>query len=1214
MGIAGGASAASPVLMNNGILDLNGYNQAVGGLSGAGGTVTSAAAAALTINQTTSAGYSGLISGAVTLTKSGAGTLVLGATNSYTGGTNINAGTLRLGVAGAVPTTGSVNVNAGGTLDRNGFNLTPAGLTLSGGTIIGNGTLAVNADLTGFGAITGGTVDLGGGTLPATGTRRIINVTGGTLTIGDAITDGNIQKEGNGTLVLTNPANVFTTSGFGIFNAGIVRNGASEVLGNVTYNIENTAQWDLNGYYETVSGFSSGTDTGTINLNGGTLQVDGYGGSYNGSIVGAGATGTFIMAATVTGGFQGVQSLNNSAGYAFAQLIQQSGNLQTDSLTGVTLTAGSIELQSGTVGIGGLRLSSTGTISKTTTGTVLVGSAGVFSTSPLAVASGVLNLQTYNQAAPTLTLTGGTLTGTTAVLTLGTSANVQAGVLAARLAGGTVSKSTTGTVLMGAAGVLSGAPLVISAGTLDVQSYNQIVSTLTMAGGTLAGTGGGILGFGTSANVQAGTITANLGGGGDLTKSTTGAVLLSGSNNYGGSTTVSAGTLQLGSTAALPATTDLVVGGALDLQTYTNTVETLTVTGGTVAGTGSTVLNVNTSIALEAGLVSANLGGGAGLTKSTSGTAVLAGTNTYTGPTTVNQGLLRVSSGGSVASAVTVNAGGAVGGSGTIIGALTVSGGTLSPGDGAVGTLSVIGSGYWAGGSTYEWEFSNVTSSGQQDRLALTGGLTLGASAGSKITIDMEALGATGFSNTGVYNWIIASAGGPITFDPSTGSYNFVPVGFTPTGTFSLSQSSGSLYLNYTGPSGGEFVWVGTTTAWATGSNWQTAGTVPDVTARAVFDTAAANEPAVDGTASVLGVDFRTGGWQINGAGSVLTIGAGGLTSTCTAGGTNTINPNVTLGGSQTWTANDGNTVVVAGGMNLGGNTLTKTGAGVLTISGPQSNGAGSALVVNEGTVDLNSGAGDDNHRFLSVMVDGGSVLNVGATQYLASLTLSNSAQASINSVGTAASWTIKTDALSIDGTSLLNLNNNNLIVNRNNMSLSQVEAQIKAGQGSGLYAWDGTHGITSSAAKANVYTALGVRDMSVGLATEVTPPTSIEGIPVDSSSIIVKYTWYGDLNLDGKVTYDDYSLFIYDYEHQNGLTMEWATGDLNGDGHITYDDYTLLISGFEHQGAALSASEQITPAEIAAGYELFSPEPATLTLMALGGLLALRRRRRVGR
>ena len=93
-------------------------------------------------------------------------------------------------------------------------------------------------------------------------------------------------------------------------------------------------------------------------------------------------------------------------------------------------------------------------------------------------------------------------------------------------------------------------------------------------------------------------------------------------------------------------------------------------------------------------------------------------------------------------------------------------------------------------------------------------------------------------------------------------------------------------------------------------------------------------------------------GWTISnsgGPGTTLTIGAGGLTSTSTAGGTNTINPNVTLGGSQAWTANGGNIVAVNGLLTLGGNTLTMNGLGTIQLGG---SGAGS----DSGTLNINAG------------------------------------------------------------------------------------------------------------------------------------------------------------------------------------------------------------------------------------------------------------------
>ena len=117
------------------------------------------------------------------------------------------------------------------------------------------------------------------------------------------------------------------------------------------------------------------------------------------------------------------------------------------------------------------------------------------------------------------------------------------------------------------------------------------------------------------------------------------------------------------------------------------------------------------------------------------------------------------------------------------------------------------------------------------------------------------------------------------------------------------------------------------------------------------------------------------------------------------------LNVTGTIGGPGTVIYQGGwlNADTIAAGLNIAaGATLTKTGAGVMTISGPQSHGAGAALVVSSGTVNLNSSGGDNEHRFLSVTVGGGAVLNVGATQYLSSLTMTNSARASINAVGTA--------------------------------------------------------------------------------------------------------------------------------------------------------------------------------------------------------------------
>lgn len=60
--------------------------------------------------------YNGLLSGTGALSKSGAGTVVLGATNTYAGGTAVNAGTLRLGAGGSLLFGKDLSVAGGATL------------------------------------------------------------------------------------------------------------------------------------------------------------------------------------------------------------------------------------------------------------------------------------------------------------------------------------------------------------------------------------------------------------------------------------------------------------------------------------------------------------------------------------------------------------------------------------------------------------------------------------------------------------------------------------------------------------------------------------------------------------------------------------------------------------------------------------------------------------------------------------------------------------------------------------------------------------------------------------------------------------------------------------------------------------------------------------------------------------------------------------------
>ena len=66
---------------------------------------------------------------------------------------------------------------------------------------------------------------------------------------------------------------------------------------------------------------------------------------------------------------------------------------------------------------------------------------------------------------------------------------------------------------------------------------------------------------------------------------------------------------------------------------------------------------------------------------------------------------------------------------------------------------------------------------------------------------------------------------------------------------------------------------------------------------------------------------------------------------------------------------------------------------------------------------------------------------------------------------------------------------------------------------------------------------------------------------------MLVRYTFYGDANLDGHVDGSDYSLI------DNGALLHltgWQNGDFNYDGVINGSDYTLIDNAYNTQGTAI--------------------------------------------
>ena len=267
----------------------------------------------------------------------------------------------------------------------------------------------------------------------------------------------------------------------------------------------------------------------------------------------------------------------------------------------------------------------------------------------------------------------------------------------------------SGTISGGLAGngVTRAASIIFTGGTNTLQ-FTNATAGLTGDINVQAGS--------VNFNQNAGTtaVTSNITGAGSVIKSNNGQIVLSGANTYTGSTTVNGGILTGAATNTFSAAsaTTINAGGTLDLGFLGQTINTVSLSGGTLTNGALTGAVTSTGGTLN------GLSGGMTLTVA-SGATNVTGTNTFTGATTVNGGLLSVN-GTSTGSAVTVNAGGTLGGNGSV-GNTTINGGTLAPGN-SIGLLTVQGSLVFTAASSYMVEVSPANA----DRTNVTGTATLG--------------------------------------------------------------------------------------------------------------------------------------------------------------------------------------------------------------------------------------------------------------------------------------------------------------------------------------------------------------------------------------------------------------------------------------------------------------------------------------------------------
>ncbi len=495
--------------------------------------------------------------------------------------------------------------SGGGTLTLSAINSFDGGLALSGGTLNINHQAAL-----GFAA---GTFLVGGGT-------TIDNTSGGAVTkFNHPMTiDGDFTFTGTQNLNLgTGAVTLGTTAG--TERTITVNGGELAIGGNIADGTTATGLVKAGGGALVLAGANS--HVGGTTLHGGTLTLD------------------YSVSDTSKLSDTGVLDLKGGT-------INLSGGTHAEAVGSTTITAGGTQL-SRPGGTGTLAL---GAITRSPYATLNINSD--FASTTTTAVNGILGggITRFGRFAK--------LSGTNIVINTGET-NLPPGATSA-----TVNYTTAGNIIRtadstlyslryqaGAAPLkavdLGGFALTIDSGGLILvnNNANQILN------GTLKGSASGELivhCVGTIDQVLDAKVSNN-GGATAFVKAGPAALKLgSAANDYTGPTFVNEGSLKTTVSEVIPDTSTVTIftGATLDVAANTETVSTVLLDGGTISSSGAGTLN-NTGSAydMRSGTVAGKLGGPVGLVKSTKGTLTLSAVNTFTGGTTIDEGIIKAGSG-----------------------------------------------------------------------------------------------------------------------------------------------------------------------------------------------------------------------------------------------------------------------------------------------------------------------------------------------------------------------------------------------------------------------------------------------------------------------------------------------------------------------------------------------------------------------------------------
>ncbi|WP_375196824.1 autotransporter-associated beta strand repeat-containing protein [Sphingobium sp.] len=541
-------------------------------------------------------GYTAIIDSALTggseLVKTDLGTLILNGTNSYTGGTRVNVGTLQIsrdanlgdaagGISfdgGTLRSTASITSARNVSMIGTGTILTDAGTTLvlngsvtGSGDLIkdGSGNLALNdtSDHSGMTIVRAGGLFVNGDQSAATG---LVDVGAGATLGGRGIIGGDVAVADGGTLAPGNSPGTLTINGNLALGSGSLlafEFGQANVAGGALNDLVNVGgDLVLDGTLN-VSVSAGGT------FGGGVYRVFNYGGTLtdNGLALGTMPSGSELSVQTV---IAGQVNLVNTAGLTLNFWDGQAGpknNGTIDGGNGIWRVAGGnnnwTESQA-----------QVNADYAQNSFAVFAGASGVISVDN---SGGAVESAGMQFAVDGYRLDGDalTLTGSQAIIRVGdgtaAGADYTATIVNALTGAATLVKTDGGTLVLNGVNSYSGGT-AIDGGTLRIASdanLGDAAGALSFDGGTLnttldlstgravnlVGTGTLLTDAGTSL-----TLTGALAGNGALVKSGAGTLVLNGSGGQGGGTNVTAGALLVnGDYAAATGLTAVAAGASL---------------------------------------------------------------------------------------------------------------------------------------------------------------------------------------------------------------------------------------------------------------------------------------------------------------------------------------------------------------------------------------------------------------------------------------------------------------------------------------------------------------------------------------------------------------------------------------------------------------------------------------------------------------------------